>query len=155
MNTMLLEERIKKLEDIEAIKDLMAHYAFYTNKGWNGKVVNVEEMPSIYAKDAKVESADMHVTIVGLDEIMKDLPNSTVGVDFSMHSFLNPIIEVDGDKAMGKWLLWIGSKVKGSARAVFMSADFTYVRTTQGWRIQTGNAHFGMLLAAEQRPSIS
>lgn len=155
MSTLSLEERIKKLEDIEAIKDLMAHYAFYTNKGWNGKVVNVEEMPSIYAKDAKVEDADMHINIVGLDEIMKDLPHSTADVDFSMHSFLNPIIVVDGDKATGKWLLWIGSKIKGSARAVFMSADFTYVRTTQGWRIQTGNEHFGMLLAADQRPSVS
>ncbi|GLZ01778.1 hypothetical protein [Actinoplanes sp. NBRC 103695] len=52
MSTVSLEERILKLEDLEAIRDLTARYASAVNKGWNGKEIDVTAMPSIYAKDA-------------------------------------------------------------------------------------------------------
>ncbi len=146
MNTTALEERIQKLEDIEAIKNLMARYAFHTNKGWNGKVVDVEAMPSIYAEDASGEIVGMQRKYQGLKHIMETLKEETAVHDFSMHSFTNPIIAVDGDHATGNWLLWIAVKNKEVKRQVFASEDITYVRTTQGWRIQTITMHAGMAI---------
>jgi ketosteroid isomerase-like protein len=146
MSQISLEERVKRLEDLEAIKDVTARYAAAVNKGWNGETVDVSAMPSIYAEDARWESDDMGVSAVGLDTIMAGLPESTSMVEFSMHSFLNPIIAVDGDEAAGSWLMWIASRINADPRAVYMSSDMTYTRTREGWRIQSVRMHFGMLV---------
>jgi hypothetical protein len=147
MSAMSLEERIKRLEDIEAIKDLMSRYAFYINKGWNGREVDIDKMALIFTVDATWESRAMKLKAVGLEELMRGLRAATERNEFSMHSFTNPIIEVDGDEAKGNWLMWIASKRNGSApNEVFMSEDLTYVRTERGWRIKTVELHFGMML---------
>jgi ketosteroid isomerase-like protein len=143
---MSLEERVRRLEDIEAIKDVTARYAAAVNKGWDGETVDVSAMPSILAQDVRWESEDTGVSAVGLDAIMAGLPESTAMVDLSMHSFLNPVIEVGGDQAAGRWLLSIASIVDADPRAVYMSSDMTYTRTADGWRIQSVRMHFGMLL---------
>ena len=147
MNTLPLEQRIQRLEDIEAIKDLTARYSFHINKGWNNKVVHVDAMPAIFAEDAIWESKAMKVKAIGLEEIMKALSEGTEHSDFSMHSYSNPIIDVEGEKATGNWLFWIGSKRNGGpANQVYMSEDITYVRTEKGWRVKTVDVHYGMML---------
>ena len=146
MTVLNLEDRIRRLENIEAIKLLMARYALYINKGWHGKVVNVEEMPSIYATDAKWESADMNLSVTGLYEIMDSIRKETASVDFSMHSLTNPIIEVEDDRGTGNWLMWIINNTAGVARQVYISMDLTYRRTAEGWRIQTVNLQVGTVV---------
>lgn len=106
MNTTSSEERIQKLEDIEAIKNLMARYSFHTNKGWNGQVVDVDAMPSIFTEDIQYVSKDFkELSAAGSEQGMKVLLETTKQIEFSMHSFINPIIAVDGDRATGNWLL--------------------------------------------------
>jgi SnoaL-like domain len=144
--TSSLEERIQRLEDIEAIKKLTATYADYVNKGWDGKGVAFDKLPSVFAEDARWESAAMNVNTVGRDEIVQMLRKETAGGDFAMHSFTNPIIEVNGDTATGTWLLWVGVKQGDAADEVFQSEDLKYVRTVDGWRIQSLNLHFGTML---------
>lgn len=147
MNGRSLETRLRRLEDIEAIRDLMARYAFHINKGWNDQTVNVEAMRSIFAEDARWESKAMPLVAIGLDDIMTKLAQATEQTNFSMHSFTNPIIEVEGDAAKGNWLMWIASRRNGgSPNEVFMSEDLTYVRVSEGWRVKTAELHFGMAL---------
>lgn len=55
MKNKSLKDRIQRLEDIEAIKDVTARYSFNINKGWNGREVNPHAMPSIFATDATWE----------------------------------------------------------------------------------------------------
>lgn len=150
MNTSLsTEDRLRGLEDLEAIRNLTARYAFHINKGWNGQQVDVATMPGIFALDAHWESKDMHVQVTGLEAIMENLPVSTKEVDFSMHSFTNPIIEVAGDQATGNWLFWVASKWPGRTTSeVFMSADITYSQTPRGWLIQSFSLHVGSSLKA-------
>jgi hypothetical protein len=146
MSATSLEDRIRRLEDIEAIRNLMATYAFHVNKGWDGKVVDVEKMPSIFAEDIRWES-NMGPGGAGLDQLMGSLKQDTEVVDFSMHSYTNPIIEVDGEKATGNWLMWIAVRREGGPRLVFASLDFKYSRTSNGWRIQWASLHIGMAIA--------
>lgn len=104
-------------------------------------------MPSIFVVDATWQSNTMHVTAIGRDEIMTKLRELTVHTDFSMHSYTNPIIDVDGDHATGRWLFWIASRRNsGPPNEVFMSEDIAYTRTPDGWRIQRVDVHFGMML---------
>lgn len=151
MQTTALEERIQRLEDIEAIKDLMGRYAFHTNKGWNDQVLDLEAMPSIFTEDVEYVSKEIsELSASGFEQGMNVLRATTAHIDFAMHSFTNPIIEVDGDRASGNWLVWMISRAESTARQIFSSEDVTYVRTAQGWRIQTVNFHMGTALIAPQ-----
>lgn len=46
----------------------------------------------------------------------------------------------------GSWLMRIASIIGTNPRAVYMSADMTYSRTGQGWRIRAIVIHHGMRL---------
>lgn len=142
-----VEERLQRLEDIEAIRQLTVRYAFHINKGWNGKQVDVDAMPGIFTQDALWESKAMNLRVVGLAAIMETLSEATKEVAFSMHSFTNPIITVEGDRATGNWLFWVASqRTERPTNEIFMSADITYGRTLQGWLIQSYSLHVGSSL---------
>lgn len=57
MNTTSFEARIQRLEDIKAIKNLMGRYSFHINKGWNDYLGDVEAMPTIFAHNARWDTA--------------------------------------------------------------------------------------------------
>lgn len=155
-NPSSVAERLQRLEDLEALKDLTARYAFHINKGWNGKQVEAEAMTTIFAPDAKWECAAMNMYGTSREQIINGLPAATQGVEFSMHSFTNPLLTVDGDQATGNWLFWIASRHQGvPANEVFMSTDITYVRTEAGWLIQTYRLHFGMSLHSSPPPQLA
>ena len=141
-----LQQRIQRLEDIEAIKKLTATYALYVNKGWNEKAVDFDKLPLVFSENARWRSAAISVDVSGLANIVEMLKKGTASVDFAMHSFTNPIIEVDGATATGNWLLWVGVKTGNSANEVFQSEEISYVREASGWRIASINLHFGSML---------
>ena len=59
MTTEALERRVQRLEDQDAIRDLTVRYARCINKGRNGKLVDVDQISTIFAPDAKWDSPDM------------------------------------------------------------------------------------------------
>lgn len=97
MNLDTLEMRLLRLEDIEAIKSITAKYARCVNKGWGGKVVDFDELSSVFTETATWKSDSAHVNVSGISAIVEAIKKSTVEIDFAMHSFTNPIIEVTGD----------------------------------------------------------
>ncbi len=109
-----LERRIQRLEDIEAIKKLMATYGNYCDKGWKGHVTNFKEVASLFAEDATWECPEIPVNAKGRQEISKMLEASSAGYELAMHSFTNPIIDIDGDKAKAKWLVFVGGSLEGT-----------------------------------------
>jgi hypothetical protein len=138
-----MEQRIRRLEDIECVKNLTARYADAVDKGWAGKTLDLAVIPDIFAADARWTSVELGTTI-GANAIAAALPAATAAVEFAMHAFLNPIVTVDGDTAAGSWLMWIASVYNADPGTVHMSADMTYTRTAAGWRIQTVNIHNGL-----------
>ncbi len=142
-----LEERIQRLEDIEAIKDVTARYSFNINKGWNGKEVNPGAFTAIFDNDAVWEAKMMNTKATSLKQIMNGLLPATENVEFSMHTFTNPVIEIVENTASGNWLFWIATRHKSEVpNEIFMSADITYTRTIKGWLIKTFNLYYGMRL---------
>lgn len=136
----VLEQRVQRLEDIEEIRSVTARYAHAVNKGWDGKPLDPEAIPALYAPDAHWTSPDFG-TIDGAAEIAAALPEATAMVDASMHAFVNPIITIDGDTASATWQLWAASVIRSELGSVYMPAELTYTRTPSGWRIQS--VHLG------------
>ena len=140
-----LQARIQRLEDIEEIKKLTATYGRYVNKGWNGEVVDFDKLPHVFTKDARWQAAAMNADVTGIENIIELLKTATKPGDLAMHSFTNPIIDVDGDAASANWLLWVAGTDGKDGSEVFQSEDLTYIRTSLGWRIKTVVLHFGAL----------
>ena len=131
-----LEQRVQKLEDVEAIKKLQAIYGHHVDRGWNDKVMYYKEVTALFTEDATWESPAVGVSVKGREEISEMFKDMDAGYDFLMHSFSNPIIDIDGDTAKGKWLLFLGSNFEDKITLTYASYDNDYVRTSQGWLIK-------------------
>lgn len=143
-----LEERIQRLEDIEAIKKLHATYGHYVNKGWNDKVMFCNEVTAMFTEDATWEAPVMGVLAQGHAEIKEMFEDMDAGNEFFMHSFSNPIIDIDGDTAKAQWLLLLGGNFEDRITLTFASYDNDYVRTSQGWLIKAIRLHVAGVLEA-------
>jgi hypothetical protein len=82
MSDALPEARIQKLEDIEAIKDLMAHYSRYVDKGYGGKWL--ETAPKIKLFPV-TDARKLHSLSVEEQEVLfRELPDHLLRMDLSL-----------------------------------------------------------------------
>jgi hypothetical protein len=96
-----LESRIQKLEDIEEIKQLQVHYVnSFIKTDW-------DEVIECFAENGTFNAhAGSATGRAALNKFFKDRDHRNhIGKEglFVVH----PIIQVDGDKAKGSWLLYI------------------------------------------------
>ena len=56
---------------------------------------------------------------------------------FALHHYLSPLIDVDGDTAHGRWMLWqVGTLTKEDTPILLTAVtEDDYVRTPAGWRM--------------------
>ncbi|MFJ4225896.1 nuclear transport factor 2 family protein [Microbacterium sp. NPDC089695] len=99
-------------------------------------------LSEIFAEDATWYSTSSGVTWHGRDEIVRNLSSAPPALDFAMHSFTNPDIDIDGDTASARFLLWVGI----GGNEVFQKENLTYTRTDAGWVIQSIDLRFGRML---------
>lgn len=146
----LIERRLCLLEDRAAIAELTARYALAVNQGWDGAEVEIAALPGIFASNAVWHSRAMGVRAEGLAAIAAGAWRGTRATDFAMHSYTNPVVRIDGDHAEANWLLFIASRRHaGTPNIVFMEDVIAYVRTGEGWRIQSIERRFGMELVKD------
>ena len=115
MSEMSLEARMKRLEDIEEIKRLMNLYCYHADNrdgaNWS----------AVFTEDGVFET-DIYGTYKGRDTI-----EALEHRSFAIHYNNNPIIDIDGDSAVGKWLLLMPCSFDeegGGKRAVWAAAKY-------------------------------
>ena len=139
-----LERRIQRLEDIEDIRRLKALYSKYADDKYTDSherkpEAELEELArrqaSLFTEDAVWDGGAHFGVHQGREAIYRYVRKG--GWTFSMHYFVNPIIEVNGDHAQATWMLWQTSTLTEGEVPVFMAAveDDEYVRTPEGWRM--------------------
>ena len=127
-----LEQRIARLEDIEAIKQLKARYSHICDDDHNPK-----RIASVFAEDGIWESPDVGQA-QGHEEIIELFRGFEKLFTFSQHNMMNPIIEVDGNNAtgiwyiMGPWTLTENDEEKWMA----LRYDDDYVKIAGEWKYQ-------------------
>jgi len=92
-----IERRLTRIEDIEAIKQLKARYCEICDDDHNP-----ERIASVFAEDGIWESAEFG-TAKGHADIRKLFQGFQKLIEFSQHNVMNPIIDVQGDRATGEW----------------------------------------------------
>ena len=135
-----IERRLLALEAVEEIKRLKARYCAYCDDSYD-----VDNIVSLFVEDAIWESGTFG-RYEGRDEIRNFFINAPTMLPFAIHMVMNPIIEVNGDTAIGIWYLFQACTFADGERAVWGSAryDEEYVRVNGAWRFKhlTLTSHF-------------
>jgi ketosteroid isomerase-like protein len=133
-----LEERVQALEDAREIMNLKARYLGAADGGWDRLSHDADAIADCLTEDVHWSSPEIGTfTREGVRELMRgyrrDMP-------FAIHILSNPVLEVDGDTAKGRWhLQWQGTDKDGNELWLAGVYDDTFVRTDKGWKIKTLN----------------
>lgn len=132
MDTATLEQRITRLEDIEAIKKLKAIYCDICDD-----MHNPDRIGALFAEDGIWESADFGKA-VGPKAVRELFQNFQKMFSFSQHNIMNPIIDVNGNRATAQWYIagpW--DQTEGD-RKTWMTLRYNddYVKVGGEWKYQ-------------------
>jgi len=132
-----LEARIQALEDIEVIKKLKATYCELCDAGL-GDPKNRDALITHFTTDATVDfgmgEGSVFHGLEGLQKFFGQVVPSSVS--FCMHMVHNPIIEVDGDHARGKWYYEAPTTNAFTNKPQWMAGTYfeEYVRENGEWK---------------------
>lgn len=130
-----LEARLRVLEDRDEIARLKACYCMFNDGGWAGPTHDrIDEVVALFTPDAVWDGGPVAGRAVGRENI-RALFTAFQVVPFLIHNVMNPIIDIDGDRATGHWHAIIpGTDAAGQALWTFGMYKDEYVRTSEGWR---------------------
>lgn len=126
-----IEERLRVLEDIEEIRKLKARYAAACDDNYNADAI-----AALFTEDAVWDGGALG-TADGRTAIHKFFSRATEFFPFAIHNVMNPIIDVDGDRATAQWYLLQPATMAKGNQAVWLAAVYhdEYVRFDGRWMI--------------------
>jgi ketosteroid isomerase-like protein len=127
-----LAARVRRLEDVEAIKQLKARYCTICDDDHDP-----ERITSVFSEDAIWEGrgigrAEGHAAI---RELFRGFQRA---ISYSQHMAVNPLIEVDGDTAKAVWYFFGLFTFRDGNLAKWQAARYheDYVRVDGEWKIR-------------------
>ncbi len=139
-----IERRITVLEDIEAIKVLKASYCYLVDAGVAGDASKWDELMDRFTEDARADF-DLLGVHEGKEAISKFFRETIpAALSYSAHMVCNPIIEVDGNRATGKWYVHVPASGKAQDKAGWITAkyDEEYVKIDGAWKWKSITTRF-------------
>lgn len=129
---MSTEQRLLWLADIEEIKQLKARYALACDNDYEP-----DTLADLFTEDAIWDGGFMGRAETR-DGIRTFFANASNIVGFAVHGVSNPLIEIDGDQATGRWYLHQPMVIKGAEACFWFCAQYEdlYVRTDDGWKFK-------------------
>jgi hypothetical protein len=127
-----LENRIIRLEDIEAIKQLKALYCDICDD-----THNPDRICALFAQDGVWEGGDFGQA-KGHSAIRELFSNFRKMFSFSQHNIMNPRINVNGERANGVWYIVGPWNFAENNKKIWMTAryDDDYVKIAGEWKYQ-------------------
>jgi hypothetical protein len=127
-----LDKTIRWLADIEEIKQLKARYAAACDDDYAA-----DALAALFTEDAVWDGGFMGYAETR-DGIRNFFLTATKVVSFAVHGISNPIIEIDGDEATGRWYLHQPMVIRDGNACFWFCAQYQdrYVRTADGWKFR-------------------
>ncbi len=132
-----LEKRVAYLEDHLAIRDLHHEYLFQlNNKQWDDIIDTFTEDGSANIghhglREGKAEVAKLFKERISQMNVGREIRDS--------HNAIDPVIEIDGDKAKGHWLMYIfiSNPDTGECRITQGRHDCEYEKIDEKWMFKS------------------
>ncbi len=141
-----IEDRLQRIEDYEAIRQLKAFYSQCADAKYTVDhrrrpqheidAITRRQVEAVFTPDAVWDGGPQFGRLEGSEAIYDHLRAGRW--NFALHYFVNPVITLDGDTAHASWMLWQPATMEKDNKAVWMSAttEDDYVRTTTGWKLR-------------------
>ena len=127
------EERLRRLEDIEEIKRLKVRYFEACDGGFGGIRSHIpEEIADTFTADGEWDGGP-HGKRAGRQAIREHY--EAVPQCFAYTMLSEPVIDVVGDRATGRWNLLVYRSRDGVWRLTGGTHHDEYARTSEGWLI--------------------
>lgn len=131
-----LHERLRHLEDIEAINRLKTLYCFHCDDGFDADAI-----AKLFAQDGVWDGGSLRGVQSGRDAIRAYFAQNHARIPFSVHLLANRLIEVDADRARGRWRMLMPyntiEDTPHGARWQVSAYDDDFVRVGGRWLFQT------------------
>ena len=125
--------RLQWLYDIECIKQLKARYCAFADQDYDP-----DGIAGLFVTDGIWDGgpfgrhegrAAIHAFFSGVSKV----------ISFVDHYATNPLIEIDGDRATGRWDLWAPIVKEPEPVACWIMGKYVdvYVRTSDGWLFES------------------
>ena len=141
MNDSELAARVRRLEDIEALKQLKHRYAAFCDQDYDP-----DGLAPLFTENA-IWDGGMMGRYEGREAIRKFFSEAHTVVPFAIHHVTNPIIEIEGDRATGRWYLWQPCTFSPAGEALWMAGRYfdEYRREDGVWRFEHVRIELRML----------
>jgi len=122
-----------QLEDLEAIKALKARYGYHCDDSYNADGIS-----SLFVDDGVWEGGQLgrHEGRKAIRAFFRDLARDKIS--FAMHLFMNPLIEISGDTAIGHWYLMAPITLVEGNQAAWIGGRYfeEYVKVGGEWKFK-------------------
>lgn len=128
-----LEKRMQRMEDIEALKSLKYEYGLICDDHYNP-----DRIVQLFTDDGIWDGGEAVGVHQGHDAIRQLFINIANMIEFAVHYFLQPVIEIEenGNTAVGRWHLWQPSTLKGGSAVWLAGIEYDEYRKVKGkWLI--------------------
>ncbi|MGH9885738.1 MAG: nuclear transport factor 2 family protein [bacterium] len=141
MTAPTLDQRIRRLEDIEALKVLKSRYAEYCDDGYDP-----ERLAPLFTRDA-IWDGGVLGRAEGRDAIRAFFAVASKVMPFAIHHVTNAAIDVEGDRGTGHWNLWQPCVHATGDQALWIAARYhdEYRREDGAWRFSKVSVRVNML----------
>jgi ketosteroid isomerase-like protein len=130
MNVEDLARRLQVLEDSEAIKKLKARYCAYCDNNYDA-----DGIAALFTEDAVWDGGSFgkHEGREAIRTFFRGAPKL---LTFAIHQVMNPLIEVQGERATGKWYLFQPCTLAEGNQAAWLAARYEeeYVKVGGEWK---------------------
>jgi hypothetical protein len=147
-----LEGRIQVLEDIEAIRKLKALYCYLVDTAVANDSSKWDELLEHFTDDAwaDFELLGRYEGIENVNKLFKEVVASLLS--YSAHMVSNPIIEVNGNKARGRWYVHVPLTGKAGNMPGWLQGryDEEYVKVNGEWKWKSMTTTFDFITPYEE-----
>jgi hypothetical protein len=134
-----VDARLRRLEDIEALRALMARYHVLCDGGHGrGTHPDPDAIAELFTEDGEWDETTRQPAPKGRAEIAA-MARELQAVAWIVHSAVNPLIVVEGDTATGEFKGVLRVKLGESSPVVGVVGIYRMVaaRTPDGWRFRS------------------
>ena len=144
MDMAQLEQRLTRLEDLEAIKQLKARYCAIADEDHNP-----DKITTLFVEDGVWEGG--FGIAQGHEAIRQLFQRAQQRFSFSHHMVMNPIIEVAANRAQGTWYFFGLFTVRETNEVRWLAVRYEedYVKVNGAWKYQYLRVHGRMSASYE------